>query len=492
MKSLPRKGRSSNEVLDAMRDLKKEDVQWEDGRVWCLVFHAGDEISQFLKEAYTTYFSENALNPTAFPSLKRMENEVVSMATRLLGGNDYTVGNLTTGGTESILMAVKTAREWGRDRGIKKPEMVVPNSAHPAFDKAAHYFDVKIARVPVDKDFKASVSAMRKAINKRTVLLVASAPQYPQGVVDPIQDIARLASKKGILCHVDACVGGMMLPFVRDLGYEVPPFDFSVPGVTSISADLHKYGYAAKGASLVMYNSPELRKYQYFAYTDWPGGIYVSPTMTGTRPGGAIAAAWAIMHRLGFEGYREIAQKVMQARDKIRDGINAIPGIRVPGTPHMSVMCIVSDRADVNIYEVGDNMSAKGWHMDRQQDPDSLHLTMNFGHIEAADEFLSDLEDAVAAARSTYDPEAAKKERRRNMLMKGALKILPGPVATKATELGTKIMGMDGGLPSRTAAMYGMMASLPNRGDVESIVIDLLDKMTRQEPGTQPILPEKE
>lgn len=492
MKSLPRKGRSSNEVLSAMKELKQEDVQWEDGRVWCLVFHAGEEISKFLKEAYTLYFSENALNPTAFPSLKRMEAEVVSMATTLLGGSDYAVGNLTTGGTESILMAIKTAREWGRERGITKPEMIVPTSAHPAFDKGAHYFDVKIVRVPVDKNFRASVSAMRKAVNRRTVMLVGSAPQYPQGVVDPIEDIARLASKKGILCHVDACVGGLMLPFVRDLGYDVPPFDFSVPGVTSISADLHKYGYAAKGASVIMYNSPELRKFQYFAYTDWPGGIYVSPTMTGTRPGGAIAAAWAIMHRLGFDGYREIAEKVMTARDRIIDGINAIPGVKVPGTPHMSVMCMVSDRSDVNIYEVGDNMSARGWHMDRQQSPDSLHLTMNFGHIEAAEEFLSDLEECVAQARSAYDPEEAKRERRRNLLMKGALKILPGPVATRATEFGSKLMGMDGELPTRTAAMYGMMASLPNRGDVEAIVIDLLDKMTRLEPGSEPILPDSE
>lgn len=490
MKRMPRKGRSSNEVLNAMSELKKEDVQWEDGRVWSLVFHAGEEISQFLKDAYTMYFSENALNPSAFPSLKRMEAEVVSMATGLLGGNDYTVGNMTTGGTESILMAIKTAREWGRERGITKPEIIVPTSAHPAFDKGGQYFDVKVVKIPVDENFRASVSAMRKAINRRTVMLVGSAPQYPQGIVDPIEDIARLASKKGILCHVDACVGGLMLPFVCDLGYEVPPFDFSVPGVTSMSADLHKYGYAAKGASLVMYNSPELRKLQYFAYTDWPGGIYVSPTMTGTRAGGAIAAAWAVMHRLGFDGYREIAEKVMKARDQLIDGINAIPGVRVPGTPHMSVMCIISDRTDVNIYEVGDNMSARGWHMDRQQNPDSLHLTMNFAHLTSLDRFLEDLTECVAEARSSFDPEEARRERRRNLLMRGALKILPGPVASKATELGSKMMGM-GELPTRTAAMYGMMASLPNRGDVESIVIDLLDKMTREDSDSKPILPER-
>lgn len=492
MKKLPRKGRSSSEVLDAMRELKQSDVQWEDGRVWCLVFHAGDEISAFLKEAYTTYFSENALNPTAFPSLKRMETEVVSMACNLLGGDEYTCGNLTTGGTESILMAVKTAREWGRAKGIDKPRMIVPTSAHPAFQKAAHYFDVELVLAPLDKNYRVDVRAMKRLINKRTVLLVGSAPQYPQGVVDPIEDIAHLAAKKGILCHVDACVGGMMLPFVRALGYDVPPFDFAVPGVTSISADLHKYGYAAKGASVVLYRNPELRKFQYFAYTDWPGGIYVSPTMTGTRPGGAIAAAWAIMHRLGIDGYTEITERVMATTVKLRDGINAIDGLEILGKPHMSVMCIASTRDDVDIYEVGDNMSERGWHMDRQQGPNTLHLTINQGHIQAADAFLKDLAECTVKARVDFDADAARKEKLKNTVLRGLLKVLPGPVASKATEVGASMMGMGEGLPTRTAAMYGLMAALPNRGDLNIIVVDLLDKMTRWEPGTEPILPDKD
>lgn len=492
MKKLPRKGRSSSEVLSTMKELKEADVQWEDGRVWCLVFNAGEEISQFLKEAYTTYFSENALNPTAFPSLKRMETEVVSMAANLLGGDEYTCGNLTTGGTESILMAVKTAREWGRARGITQPQMVIPVSAHPAFQKAAHYFDVEIVLAPVGKDFRADVRAMKKLMTRRTVLLVGSAPQYPQGVVDPIEDIAHLAQKKGILCHVDACVGGLMLPFVRALGYDVPPFDFAVPGVTSMSADLHKYGYAAKGASVVLYRNPELRKHQYFAYTDWPGGIYVSPTMTGTRAGGAIAAAWGIMHRLGFDGYLEITRRVMDVTVKLREGINAIDGLEIVGRPHMSVMCIASTREDMDIYEVGDNMSERGWHMDRQQSPNTLHLTINQGHIQAADAFLKDLSECAVQARVNYDAEAAKKEKLKNSVMRGLLKVLPGPVASKATEIGVSMMGMGDGLPTRTAAMYGMMAALPNRGDLNTIVVDLLDKMTRFEPGTQPILPDQD
>jgi sphinganine-1-phosphate aldolase len=492
MKKLPRKGRSSSDVLSTMRDLKSEDVQWEDGRVWSLVFHGGDEISSFLKEAYTTFFSENALNPSAFPSLKRMETEVVSMGSNLLGGDEYTCGNLTTGGTESILMAMNTAREWGRARGIRKPRIVIPISAHPAFEKGGHYFDIEVVHAPVDKDFRVDLKAMKRLINKRTVMLVGSAPQYPQGVVDPIEDIAHLAQKHDILCHVDACVGGLMLPFVRAIGYSIPAFDFSVPGVTSMSADLHKYGYAAKGASLVLYRTPELRKFQYFAYTDWPGGIYVSPTMTGTRPGGAIAAAWAIMHRLGFEGYVEITTRVMDTTIQLRDGINAIDGLQVLGRPHMSVMCVASTRDDIDIYEVGDNMSERGWHLDRQQSPSSLHLTINQGHISAAADFLKDLAECTVQARMDYDADAARKEKIKNTVMRGLLKVLPGPVATKATEFGVSMMGMGEGLPTRTAAMYGMMASLPNRGDLNTIIVDLLDKMTRWEPGTESILPDEE
>lgn len=491
MKKLPEQGHPSDVVLERMRQIKADDAQWEDGRVWSLVYSAGEEVSDFLKQAYTTYFSENALNPTAFPSLKRMESEVVSMAAGLLGGDAYTVGNLTTGGTESILMAVKTAREWGLERGISKPEMVLPDTAHPAFEKAAHYFHVKPVHIGVDSDYRADVKAMKKAMNRRTVLLVGSAPQYPHGVVDPIESIARLADKKGVLCHVDSCVGGMMLPFVRELGYDVPGFDFSVPGVTSMSCDLHKYGYAAKGASVILYSSPELRKHQYFAFTDWPGGIYVSPTMTGTRPGGAIAAAWAIMHRMGHEGYMEITERVMDTTTRIREGVNAISGVRILGRPTMSVMCVASDADDVEIYEVGDNMSERGWHMDRQQFPSSLHLTINHAHVTSVDDFLADLRESVTLARKSFDPEEARKDKVKMFAMRAALKILPAPVATRVTEVGSELMGLGGELPDRTAAMYGLMTSLPNRGDLETMIVDVLDKLTRFEPGTEQILPDE-
>ena len=240
----------------------------------------------------------------AFPSLKKFEADVIAMTASLLGGDDETVGNLTTGGTESILMAVKTAREWGRAKrpGVAAPEMILPASAHPAFDKAAHYFDVKAIRVPVARDLRADVNAMRDALTRNTILIVGSAPSYPHGVVDPISDIASIAHAQEILCHVDACVGGFVLPFVRKLGYAIPDFDLRVPGVTSLSVDLHKYAYAAKGASVILYKNRALRRHQFFATTDWSGGIYISPTMTGTRAGGAIAAAFAVLNFLGAEG----------------------------------------------------------------------------------------------------------------------------------------------------------------------------------------------
>ncbi len=483
-KALPEAGFAAEDILSTMEALRDGDVQWHDGKVWSLVFHAGDELSRFTKRAYTTFFSENGLNPSAFPSLKRLENEVVSMTAGLLGGDGTVVGNMTSGGTESILMAIKTAREWARAHRprVRHPEMVLPVTAHPAFEKAAHYFGVKPVHVKPGKDFRADVRATRRAINRRTILVVGSAPQYPQGVVDPIHELASLARRRGILCHVDACVGGFMLPFVRDLGYPVPDFDFRVPGVTSMSVDLHKYGYAAKGASVVLYRDAELRKHQYFAYTDWPGGIYVSPTMAGTRPGGAIAAAWAVMNRLGHEGYLDIAREVMDTARQLRRGIDAIDGVRILGEPHMSVMCIGSDTLDV--YEIGDHMQERGWHLDRQQFPASLHLTINHAHVGSVDAFVSDLRDAVDA--SQRDDRDRWIERSKQVLIHTALRIMPARVASKVTEVASRKLGVGtGDVPKRSAAMYGMMTALPNRGDLETIVTDILDGMTRYDPDAE-------
>lgn len=472
----PEQGLSRSAVLAQMEAARANDVHWRQGQVFSLVFNAGDEVNELAKTAYATFFSENGLNPTAFPSLRRFETEVVAMVGALMSGDSHTAGNMTTGGTESILMAVLAAREWGRAHKPKvtQPEMVLPSTAHPAFDKAGHYFGVKAVRVPVGSDYRADVAAMRHAVNLDTVLVVGSAPSYAHGVVDPIAELAGLAQQREILCHVDACVGGLMLPFVRRLGYPVTPFDLSVPGVTSISADLHKYGYAAKGASVILYRTPELRRHQLFATTDWPGGIYASPTMTGTRPGGAIAAAWAVLNFLGEDGYLRIARTVMRTTVRLRDGINAIDGLAVLGKPEMSVLAIASQKD--NVYEIGDEMSVRGWHLDRQQFPPSLHLTVNYAHRDVADRFLLDLAQSVLATRQpslrhSSNAMAVKAAR-------SAARVLPGRLVSGLTSRASGLLGGDAGLPQRSAAMYGMMGALPNRGDLRELVLDLLESFT--------------
>jgi glutamate/tyrosine decarboxylase-like PLP-dependent enzyme len=467
----------ANTVLTTMRELRDRDADWRGGRTWSLVYDAGDQVAGLLKEAYTMFFSENALNPMAFPSLKRFEAEVVSMTSALLGGDADTAGNMTSGGTESILMAVKTAREWARagDRGIHAPEMILPASAHPAFEKAAHYFDVKPVRIPVLTDFRADVEAARAAITANTILMVGSSPSYPQGVIDPIAELASVAHEHDLLFHVDACVGGFMLPFVRKLGYPVPDFDFGVPGVTSISVDLHKYAYAAKGASVILYRSRALRRHQFFVSTDWSGGIYASPTMTGTRPGGAIAAAWAVLNHLGEDGYLAIADTVMKTVTVLRDGIAAIDGVRVLGDPAMSVLAIGSDQ--VNIYQVGDELALRGWHMDRQQHPPSLHLTVTHAHAQVIDQFLLDLEHAVAQVRRFSLARLSSAVQ--VGLVRVAARLLPARWMSALAPRFSSRIGR-GGLasPTRSAAMYGMMASLPEKGDLDELVLGVLDSLT--------------
>lgn len=473
---LPPTGLPKEQILAAMQAARQRDVDWQHGKVFSLVFDAGDEVNALAKEAYTLFFSENGLNPTAFPSLRRFEAEVVAMVGELLGGQGQTAGNMTSGGTESILMAVLAAREWARVHRphVRQPEMVLPRTAHPAFDKAAHYFGVKAVHTPVREDFRADPAAVRRALTPNTVLVVGSAPAYPHGVVDPIAELAQIAQERGILCHVDACVGGMMLPFVRWLGYPVPPFDFSVPGVTSISVDLHKYGYAAKGASVILYRSKALRRHQLFATTEWPGGIYASPTMAGTRPGGAIAAAWAVLNFLGEAGYLRIADVVMRTTQQFRDAVHAVAGLQVLSNPEMSVMAIASDRD--NIYEIGDELAARGWHLDRQQFPPSLHLTINYVHRHSAQRFFLDLAEATIAVRRLSLSKLGS--RALPVAAAAVVKALPAGAASWLTARAGALLKGGGGVPQRSAAMYGMMGSLPNRGDLRELVLDLLESFT--------------
>ena len=478
MFQLPREGQSKTAVLSKMHSMRAADVSWQDGKALSLVYFAGEEAANLIKEAYTLFFSENGLNPTAFPSLRQFETEVVGMSAALLSGDEHVVGNMTSGGTESILMTVVTAREWARVHKphVIAPEMVLSVSIHPAFEKAAHYFGVKAIHVPVDEEFRVDVEAMAAAITPNTILLVGSAPAYPHGIVDPIREIAALALQHEILCHVDSCVGGFMLPFVRKLGYPVPDFDFQVPGVTSISADLHKYGYAAKGASVILYRNRKIWRHQLFAYLDWPGGIYASAAMSGTRPGGAIAAAWAILNYLGEEGYLEMTGRVMETAVSIRTGIQQIEGLKILGNPQMSIMAVASDL--LNIYEIADEMAARGWFIDRQQFPPTLHITINQVHVTKAEQFLLDLAESTAKVRK---PSLQKMSN--SLIVKAAnaaTQYLPQSWVSKLTKNASVLLGGGGdGMPQRSAAMYGMMGTLPNRGDIREVVLDLLEQFTK-------------
>lgn len=435
---LPATGTPREELLAEMRDQSTRDVDWRHGKIWSLVYFADDGVQKLLNDASAMFLYTNGLGPTAFRSLKKFEAEVVAVTADLLGYSEA-AGNMTSGGTESILMAVKAARDWARAERpqVTTPEMILPNTAHPAFDKAAHYLGLKTIHVPVREDLRADVEGTRAAMTDDTILIVGSAPCYPFGVIDPIPELAALAQEREICCHVDACLGGFLLPFLRRLDYAVPPFDFTVPGVTSMSADLHKYGFSVRGTSTILYRDASLRRHQFFSHTDWPGGLYGSPTMTGSRPGAAIAASWALLKYLGEEGYLRLARVTMETTQALIEGINAIPDLQVRGDPDMSVLAFGSDTLDS--YAVCDAMIARGWDLERLQKPPNLHLVVTPVHTEAAQPFLVDLREAAR--------EAASKE----------------PI--------------EGG----TAAMYGMLESLPDRGQVSKVILDFIDGMTRLE-----------
>lgn len=435
---IPEVGHDAEAILTEMRAIAEGDARWRDGRVFCLVYSAGETHERLIKDAHHLFFSENGLNPMAFGSLRRMEGDVVRMAADLMHGSKDAVGTLSSGGTESILLAVKTYRDRARrlKPWIRRPEMIIPRSAHVAFQKGAKLFGLKVRIAPLREDFRVDVKAVQKLINRNTVMIVGSAPQYVQGVIDPIVELGAIAQQKKIPLHVDACVGGFLLPWLERLGEKIPVWDFRVPGVTSISADLHKYGYAAKGASVILYRSMEYLKDQFYVATDWPGGIYASPSLPGTRPGGPIAAAWATLMGLGEAGYLRLAKRTLSATRTLHDGIAQIPGVRVVGQPDATILSFASDASDVDIYAVADQLEDRGWRFDRQQMPPSLHLTVMSAHDETAPEFLADLREVVEYVRA--HPE----------------------------------------LKSRgNAAMYGMMAKIPSRALVGMSVRKVMEGM---------------
>lgn len=439
---LPEHGRDRAAILEEMAELAEiEADRWRDGFVSGAVYHGDDGHIDFLNQIYALNSQSNPLHADVWPSVAKFEAEIVSMTADMLGASAADrsgaeiCGTLSSGGTESILLAMKTYRDGGRaTRNITRPEMIVPVTAHAAFDKAAQYFDIKPIRVPVDGDMRADADAVRRAITGDTVVIVGSAPCFPYGVIDPIEEMSEIARERGIGFHTDACLGGFILPWAAELGHDVPPFDFRLPGVTSMSADTHKYGYAAKGTSVVLYRGHALRRYQYFTATDWPGGLYFSPTFAGSRPGALSAACWGAMVSLGRDGYLESTRRILDTSARIRDGIAAIPELRLVGHS-LFVHAFASDTVD--IYRVMDEMTKRQWSLNGLHQPSCVHVCVTLRHAQAgvAERFISDLQAAVAHVREN-------------------------PAA-------------EGGM----APVYGMAATLPFRGVVSDMLKSYLDTL---------------
>lgn len=399
LKNMPEQSRDWSELKQEMIERGGGDAKWREGKTAVYVFNAGEDVAQVQKEAYTMYMSENGLGPLAFPSLKQMEDEVVGMGLNLLHGPDDAAGNITSGGTDSINMAVKAARDFAiATRGIEgQPNIVAPYSAHPAFDKAAKMMSLDLRRVPCKANLLADVAAMADAVDSNTIMLVGSAPSFPYGLIDPIPELGELASSKNIWLHVDACVGGYIAPFVRMNGTDIPPFDFEVEAVCSMSADLHKYGFCAKGASTVLFRSEALRQHMIFDCDDWPGGRMVTPTLAGTRPGGAISAAWAVMNYLGIDGYRKKHKQVTDAREAIENGVTQL-GFTVLGEPKLGIVAF--SHPELDVFAIYKQLYKRGWFTSLTTDPRALHLMLSPFHLEVTDTYLSDLRDAMEAVRS--------------------------------------------------------------------------------------------
>lgn len=402
--------------LDRLRSMQAADLPVHGGRTLAYVYDSGlADVDRVGREAVAAYAGSNGLDPTAFPSLLQMENDLVGFAARLLDAPDTMVGTVTSGGTESCLLAVQGARDSRPD--VDRPRMVVPSTVHAAFLKAAHYFGVEAVVVPVGADFRADVAATLAAIDEapeRTVLVVVSAPSYAHGVVDPVAEIAPAAAARGIRCHVDACIGGWVLPYAARLGRPVPPWTFAVDGVTSISADLHKYGYAPKGTSLLLHRTAEHRKAQYFAYADWPGYTMLNSTMQSTKSGGPLAGAWAVVQSLGDKGYELLSREVFEAVDAIVAGLADIPGVSVLTPPDSTLVTLVTD-GSCDAFTVCDEMASRGWYVQPQMSydghPPTIHLSVSAGTLPSVDDFLTALREsvlaAVAAGPVSVDPEVA-------------------------------------------------------------------------------------
>ncbi|GIJ65411.1 aspartate aminotransferase family protein [Virgisporangium ochraceum] len=474
--SLPESGRSTAEILAEVAALRSRDLPTHGGKLFAYVYDAAvPGLDDLALRAHGLAASTNGLDPTAFPSLLRMENDIVAAAASLLGGDD-TAGSLTSGGTESVLLAVKAARDARPD--VTAPRIVLPSSAHPAFAKAGAYLKVALDVVPVDPaTLRVSPSAIEEAIGPDTVLVVASAPAYPHGVVDPVTEIAAAAAAKNVRCHVDACFGGWILPFWRDLGVAGEPFDFSVPGVTSVSVDLHKYAYCPKGVSVLLHRTAALREPQYFGYAGWPGYGVVNATVASTRAGGPIAAAWAVLQHLGRDGYRSLAGSALAATRGLADAVRAVPPLALlVDEPESPVVAFRSDDPAVDVFVLADELAAQGWHIQPQMSFAGIgrtaHLTVTAAVEPHVTEFAGALEAAVRGSRErgpalapfdgldTLDPAT----------------LTPDVVAELAAAVG---LDLTAGSPTNGTAMINAVldaAPVPVREKLLVAVLDLLQR----------------
>jgi glutamate/tyrosine decarboxylase-like PLP-dependent enzyme len=479
--NIPAQGIKREALFQKMEDYRAHDMPWRDGRTWAYIYDPGQEAEEVIKQAYMMYLTENALDPTVFPSTLRFETEVIAIAASHLKGDANVVGNFTSGGTESIILAVKTARDYARAKHpeITQPEMVLPATAHAAFQKAGHFLDVKAVLAPVDpKTFRADITAMRQAITPNTILLVGSAVSYAHGVVDPIREIGQLALEHKLLLHVDACMG-FLLPYFRRLGAPVPDFEFNVPGVTSISMDLHKYAFAAKGASTILYRNKDLRKYQMYACANWSGYTVINATVQSSKTAGPVAAAWAVLHFFGDQGYLEIARQVLDATRRVAAGIKQIDGLRLLSQPDMNLVAFTSDT--VNVFHIIDEMKTLGWYVQPQlgfqSSKENIHLSINPASAKWVDAFLSDLRVCVEKARNLKSGELAA-------TIKSALaNVDPASLTEESLSQMLGMAGIQGNqLPERMADINEILNALPVSLR-ERLLIEYLNDLYRLHEG---------
>ena len=458
---IPDRGRPTDDVLASLEAYRQDDVPWRQGRAFGYVFDARHEALDAGKRAYLSFISENGLDPTSFPSLLRLENEVVRMCANHVHGGDRVVGNFTSGGTESILLAMKSARDWARkERPTQgRPQIVAPVTAHAAFHKAAHYLDMEIVTFAVDPvTFRADVEAARAALTDRTVVLVGSAPSYAHGVIDPIPALAALAAERGLWMHVDACMGGVLLPYMERLGESVPPFDFRVEGVWSLSMDLHKYGFCPKGASVVLYRDKGLRRFQLFACVETTGYTIVNAAVQSSKSGGPLAGAWTTMMCMGDEGYLDLTRQMRDATRRYAEGITAIPGLTVLAPPDMTLIAFASE--GFSVFHLADLMKARGWYVQPQLrfagHVENVHLSVTAANVPHVEAFLADLRACVEEARALPADDSLQS------IAEAASHIDPATLDEAAFAQLLAFAGMSGaGVPKESAAINGLLQTLP-------------------------------